>query len=190
MGEKENKNIEDNNSSGTISSTTFSTTKSRGPDEAEKNEWQLFIEDGIEETKAGIKEIKRDKISFITILGIFVAIFTFISVEIQVFRYICDFHKIIGFTFILPGILLLFISLLDYVARSWTSNITKNYIGLGIVVFISIVLIVIGVIFSLKSSGDWKCPNLEMNKPIQVYPQSQPDIKIDLPDSLKVQIIK
>ena len=58
------------------------------------------------------KEIERMKIDFITVIGIFVSIFTFISIEIQILRYVCDFFRIAGFSLIIFGSLSGFIILL------------------------------------------------------------------------------
>lgn len=136
-------------------------------------------------------ELNRDKISFITVSGIFVAIFTFISIEIQILRYICDFYKIIGFTFIFAGILILFISLLDYVARSWIENAVSNQKRVEIVLIVAIILIAIGLIEVGKSNNDWKCNDSENNSIIQFNPEIKPlDVKVNLPDTIKIQTVK
>jgi len=151
---------------------------------AELAEWQKQIESQFE-------EVRRDKISFITVCGIFVAIFTFISVEIQILRYICDFYKIIAFTLILPGILLLFIIFLDYIARSWlkdTSQEKSNWGRFIVVILISIGLISVGLWFAQRSKSDWQCNKLENN---QISSQETPkelNTTIQLPESIKIQI--
>jgi len=104
-----------------------------------------------------IKELDHDKISFITVSGTFVAIFTFISVEIQILRYICDFYKIIGFTLVFAGTLLLFILLLDYVARSWLSSSSRKSSNIVVVFIISSLLLVLGLCVVGWSHQTWKC---------------------------------
>lgn len=105
-----------------------------------------------------IAEVNHDKISFITVSGTFVAIFTFISVEIQILRYICDFYKLVGFTLVFAGILLLFILLLDYTARCWLviNSAVKNN-NIYIVIIFSLILLLLGFSIIDKSNQPWKC---------------------------------
>lgn len=74
------------------------------------------LDNTIKELGKGIKtldeETKTMKIDFITVIGIFVSIFTFISIEIQILRYVCDFFRIAGFSLIIFGSLIGFIILL------------------------------------------------------------------------------
>ncbi len=159
-----------------------------------KDEWQLWVENKMKdlnkdqrEVNKKIKELNRDKISFITVSGIFVAIFTFISIEIQILRYICDFYKIVGFTFIFAGILILFISLLDYVARSWVGNTMNNQKRVSMVLGVAIILIVLGLFEVGKSNSDWKCKDSENYPIIQFNPEVKPsDIKVNLSDTVKI----
>lgn len=107
------------------------------------------------------KEIERlntDKISLITVLGIFVSVFTFVSVEIQVLRYICNFYQVLGLTFIIPGILIIFNCSLDYVARSWISN-SKNesWYKVTLVAAVGFVLIALGMDFISKTTPNLTC---------------------------------
>jgi hypothetical protein len=79
-----------------------------------------------EETKKDFENTKtslnKDRINIITLLGTFVSIFIFASTEIQVFKYICDFTKILSITFVIPGILLIFNLYLHYIASDWTNH--------------------------------------------------------------------
>lgn len=108
-----------------------------------------------------IEELNRDKISFITVSGIFVAIFTFISLEIQVLAIICDIYKLAGFTLIFGSILISLILLLDYLARSWISG----KIGDGrasMAMAAAFVLLVAGFILFDIGSEDWKCKDVKL----------------------------
>jgi len=58
------------------------------------------------------REVKNMKIDFIAVIGIFVSIFTFISIEIQILRYVCDFWRIAGFSLIIFGSLSGFVILI------------------------------------------------------------------------------
>lgn len=104
-----------------------------------------------------LEELNRDKISFITVSGIFVAIFTFISVEIQILKYICDFNMIVGYTFIFPGVLIFFIALLDYVARGWIKTAEEVQSRVFPVLMVAIALIILGLAVIHNSKGGWVC---------------------------------
>jgi len=159
-------------------------------EETTKNEWQKSIEAQIDELKDANKELNRDRVSVITILGIFVAIFTFISIEIQILRFLCDFYKILGFTLIIPGVLLIFISLLDYVARSWITDAEKaNFKSIGIVILIAILLMVSGSYFTFKSDADWRCDNGDLKQTIQIDTEPmESNVNIVFPESINVKL--
>lgn len=65
-----------------------------------------------EEIENNKNEIKRIKVDFIAVMGVFVSIFTFISIEIQILKYVCDFFRIAGFSLIIFGSLAGFMILL------------------------------------------------------------------------------
>jgi hypothetical protein len=121
-----------------------------------------ILKENVKQLRSELLETKRsfssDKISLITVLGIFVSIFTFISVEIQVLKYICDFYKIVGFTFILPAILMIFVVTLDYVARSWIDNNSQiAYKKICLVLVVIFILMFVGIYFIQESKQDWMC---------------------------------
>ncbi len=91
------------------------------------------------------KDLKDEKVGIITLTGVFVSIFTFISVEIQILKYLCDFYKIAAFTFIFAGTLILFISLLDYIAKGWLKDKDQILGRLNYVIFIGMMLIIGGL---------------------------------------------
>jgi hypothetical protein len=59
------------------------------------------------------KQIDNQKLTIIEALGIFVALFTFISIDFQVFRSYRDYHAISGLTLIFLGSISLFIIVFD-----------------------------------------------------------------------------
>lgn len=74
------------------------------------------VEKITKETKDELSDkIDDSKLKTIETLGIFVALFTFVSVEFQVFRMLDDPQSIAGLTLILLGSLLTFITVLDSV---------------------------------------------------------------------------
>jgi hypothetical protein len=50
----------------------------------------LDIEKSINQVEKKIDDLNKDKVSAITIISIFVAIITFVSVEVRLFEVICD----------------------------------------------------------------------------------------------------
>jgi len=68
------------------------------------------------------EEIEKSKLKIIETLGIFVALFTFISVEFQTFRIYQDPKEISGLTLILLGALLFFILIFDLILNKENIN--------------------------------------------------------------------
>lgn len=77
-----------------------------------KEEFDNQIKDQLNNIEGVRKQIEKVKIDFIAVIGIFVSIFTFISIEIQILRYVHDFFRIAGFSLIIFGSLTGFIILL------------------------------------------------------------------------------
>ncbi|MFZ2188742.1 MAG: hypothetical protein WAV73_04230 [Candidatus Moraniibacteriota bacterium] len=79
-----------------------------------------------DELKADIyksnKQIEKTKTQWVTFIGLFVSIFTFISIEIQILRYVCDFWRIAGFSLIIFSCLSGFVILLDYFSQKWVAT--------------------------------------------------------------------
>lgn len=68
------------------------------------------------------ESFKNYKIDFITVGGIFVSIFTFVSIEIQILKYVCDFWRIAGFSLLMFGALSSFAFLIQFIGKSWTKE--------------------------------------------------------------------
>lgn len=78
-------------------------------------EKQLRIENDLNYIKTDVeKSLENKQIKIIEGLGIFVALFTFISIEFQIFKIYTHPYSIIGITFIFLGSLLILISVLDF----------------------------------------------------------------------------
>lgn len=68
-----------------------------------KDEILKIATDGIQEQIRPIREdferrLANDKASLINVFGIFASIVTFISIEIQILKQICDFWRLLGFS--------------------------------------------------------------------------------------------
>lgn len=88
--------------------------------------------------KADINEYKT---KIIEVLGIFVALFTFVSVDIQVFKTDISTLSAMGFSLVMLGALLLFIIVLVSIFDEKKSTILLNILAL-----ISVLLIIVGII--------------------------------------------
>lgn len=100
-------------------------------------EMKILVSDTVKEEIK--KEIAVDKASLFTVFGIFASIVTFVSVEIQVLKTICDIWNIAGFSLIILASLLMFILLLDYIGRGWRKDPEIKF-PLGISLFAMIFL--------------------------------------------------
>lgn len=113
--ETENKNIITNNGGEKV----VSGEEKQGFQVSEK-EWKEFVLTHVKEEIQ--REIKSDKASLFTVFGIFASIVTFVSIEIQILKTLCDFWNVIGFSIIILASLLTFILILDYIGRGWRND--------------------------------------------------------------------
>lgn len=103
------------------------------------------------------KEIKFDKASLFTVFGIFAAIVTFISIEIQLLRTLCGFWSVVGFSIIILASLLTFVLLLDYIGRGWRNDfkLESRQFPWILIMFIALLFVAgfVSVSFSEKESA-------------------------------------
>lgn len=86
------------------------------------------LEEKLKEITDGFeKRLITDKASLITVFGIFASIVTFLSVEIQAFKNICDPVKLLGFSVIILASLLSFVFVLHLIANFWINEKVKDY---------------------------------------------------------------
>lgn len=120
-----------------------------------KTEVERMIGDVSAKTDDKLKKFEErlvtDKTSLMTVFGIFASVVTFLSVEIQIFKNICDPLKLVGFTFVLLGSLLSFILILHWIANFWLDKKEIKF-PTGPTIFI-LVLFVIGI-FSFQVGRD------------------------------------
>lgn len=84
-------------------------------DFTEKEEFKYKVNEIIQKTEDKLSDkIDDSKLKTIETLGIFVALFTFVSVEFQFFRTFDNWLSIVSFTFILLGSLLTFVTVINY----------------------------------------------------------------------------
>ena len=116
-----------------------------------ENELKVLVKDHV---KSEIqKEIKFDKASLFTIFGIFASIVTFVSIEIQILKTLCDFWNVIGFSIIILASLLTFILILDYIGRGWRNDFKLEIKQFPWILMIFIVLLFATGFFSTSFSS-------------------------------------
>ena len=112
-------------------------------------------------------------------MGIFVALFTFISIEFQVFRSYRDPHAISGLTLIFLGAIFLFLVIFDYLLNKSSENNSKIKIRKGkffyIMPLISVLLLAGGIF-------------LYCNAPNEDLEEAKNSIKKQVYDSVKNDI--
>lgn len=113
-----------------------------------------------EKTNELIQELRKDKHNLIEILAIFVGIFTFLSVEIQILKSVTDFLRIAGLSIIIFAGLLFFITNLFFIAEKWI-NIESKITSLWWYNCIAIGILALGIL--LVGFGDYKNPAVIKN---------------------------
>lgn len=88
--------------------------------QVDENELKELVRDHVKDEIQ--KEIKFDKASLFTVFGIFASIVTFVSIEIQILKTLCDFWNVVGFSIFVLASLLTFILILDYIGRGWRND--------------------------------------------------------------------
>jgi hypothetical protein len=81
------------------------------------------------------KSLVTDKASLMTVFGIFASVVTFLSVEIQFLKNVCDPLRLVGFSLVLLASLLSFVWMLHLLANFWINERVKDHPKL-LVVFI------------------------------------------------------
>ncbi len=118
-----------------------------------------------------IKKLSSNQIRIIETLGIFVALFTFISVNIQIFRNVSDLLSAILFSIILAALTGIIILTVILVIHSYEKEDKSWWKKFRILIGLFIGLIVLGLIgslvFKLKLNPDINKENSQINTEIQ-----------------------
>lgn len=106
----------------------------------------VSLKTDIAETKRMIEQSKDKNIEA---LGLFVALFTFISIEFSLFREIKDFNAAVSITLIVAGLLIFFVLILHLVIISSGNNTSKWVKFFYIFLFSAVIaLILLGINFN------------------------------------------
>jgi hypothetical protein len=116
-----------------------------------EKEWKEFVLNNVREEIQ--KEIKFDKASLFTVFGIFASIVTFVSVEIQILKILCDIWNLVGFSIIILASLLTFILILDYIGRGWRNDFKLEVKQFPWILIGFIILLFIVGFISISFSG-------------------------------------
>lgn len=100
-----------------------------------------------------VEEVKKDitdyKTKIVETLALFIALFTFVSIEVQTFKFDIQFISIVGIALIMLGALLFFIFTLHFILRSSDKD---YFVGKKILVVIIYLTCV-----ALVGAGIWLC---------------------------------
>lgn len=122
----------------------------------------------IEQVKTDISITKDNLTSnFVTILGIFASIVTFLLIEIQILKNICDYWRLIGFSAFILGGLLSFIGLLHYVITPDPNESYKLKSSLSVITLVIIIFAIF--VFSMKKASDeYSCKVTNLNDQFEI----------------------
>ena len=104
------------------------------------------------------QRISQERVSQITVFGIFATIVTFLSVEIQILKVVCDFWKLLGLSGFVLGAMLIFILFLMDISKR-----TEHFKYLFCMV-ISILLLSFSALF--VASDEYSCKEAHFNTTI------------------------
>lgn len=113
------------------------------------------------------KEIEETKQSVLQVLAIFVALFTFVSIEFQLIAKIEKLSHLISLSLILSGILLLFLTSIHLVLKIDTTKKIKNIFDdkkFWILLAISTILLAFGIVLFFKYESDLKIESKNEDK--------------------------
>lgn len=123
-----------------------------------KKEIKKEVKKGVKKVEREIKEhLDKERVSLIAIFGIFAAIVTFLSVELQILQAVCDFWKLLGLSGFLLSALLLFLLLLISIGQPKNNSINKIFLAVGLVFFFSILAL------SNSSTDEFTCKKVHLN---------------------------
>ena len=121
------------------------------------------INDLKEETEKQKEETEKQKYLSIELLTIFVSIFTFISVEIQIMKYVDDYLRIAGLSLIFfSGLLLFLCSIYLFLNKTRTNDFILARREYWLLI-ICVIFCLLGIL--LTGLGDWKNPASIKNSP-------------------------
>ncbi len=118
------------------------------------SEVQIAISDAIIKVKDSLTA------NFVTILAIFASFITFLGIEIQILKNICDYWRILGFSFFILTSVLVFVFAIYIFVDHVNSKGWPKIVGMGIIVAV----LLLGAFYSLsKSEDEFVCKLTQLN---------------------------
>lgn len=137
----------------------------------------------------------RDQVTanYISVLGIFASIVTFLLIEIQILRNICDFNRLMGFSFFVVGLLLVFVVALHFVLAIRKKEEINKFSAKTVLITIVVVFFT-GCIILLTAQDEYICKlsNLdrELDKRLELMGKNLDDKVLERHNQLKLEIEK
>lgn len=135
----------------------------------------IVYETMVDRIKILEKKFETDKTSLLMVFGIFASIVTFLSIEIQILKNICDFYRLLWFSLYILWALLSFIFVLQYIIKSWIENDKttswKDFIkNPSIIITLFVVFLLLGFWYynmSLSNESENQCRNDKYQEQMQ-----------------------
>jgi len=113
------------------------------------------------------QELKESQTKLLTVFGIFASFITFLTIEVQFLRYICDFYLVLGFSAFLVAVIILFSLFLKNIASdndNWSLLLKPAFV-------ISILFLVISGLLIWHSRPINTCENKSLEAELSVLRQ-------------------
>lgn len=137
-----------------------------------ESEIKELIKSGVDdriadEVKKFERQLKTDKATIITILSLFAAVMMFFLGDIQIFKTIIGYWRVIGFSLIFLSSLLFFVIVIDYVGHGWiNANEEKPYTFRKGMLWTIVIVFVAGIICSIEGQPDASVSSAQNNNAI------------------------
>ena len=105
--------------------------------------------------------------NFVAVLGIFASIVTFLLIEVQILKEVCDFSKIMGFSAFILGGLVTFITLL-LVIINFKDVSKKTFLITLPVTIVAVVLFTVAYIFMKNGTDEYTCKVEHLNNKLEL----------------------
>lgn len=107
----------------------------------------------------------------VTVLGIFASFITFLTIEVQVLKTVCDYSRVLGFSLFILGAVLLFVGLIVYFTDSQNKKACQMILPL-LVVFC---LVGGGIFFIVNGDDEYVC---KLNRLDSDFQKMQTDLRV------------
>lgn len=133
----------------------------------------------------------RDQVTanYISVLGIFASIVAFLLIEIQILRNICDFQRLMGFSFFVVGLLLVFVIALHFVLSIRTKE-DINKLSIIVVLLTIASVFITGYVVLSKAHDEYICKLSNLDERFELIKNSLDNKEFEKYNELKSEIEK